>query len=280
MSTPRPLQRRSAGNGVSFLHRAGDRGAFVLLHGIGSRADSFRPLLDALDPTHAVIAWDAPGYGPSAPLGEEWPTPQDYAEALEALLTELDVQNAVLIGHSLGTLIAASHTRHYGERLAGLVLMSPALGFGAPRGGPMSIAARARLDEFEALGADAYAAKRAPQLVHDPAGHPELVGALAKSMATMRQPGYGQAVRMLASGRLLDDVRLLRLPLLILCGEEDAITPPDMARRASTTHAEAGGAHAARLVLVPAAGHMIYLEATDIVAASLNGFAASLDRGR
>jgi pimeloyl-ACP methyl ester carboxylesterase len=271
----RPPDRQISGNGISFLHRAGNGRPFVLLHGIGSRGASFLPLIEALDPQGSVIAWDAPGYGPSVPLSEEWPVPQDYAEALEALLAELDIRDAILIGHSLGTLIATSYARHYGARLAGLVLMSPALGFGAPRGGPMSIAARARLDEFESLGAKAYAAKRAAQLVHDPAGRPELVGELTATMETMRQPGYGQAVRMLASGRLLDDVRQIALPTLILCGEEDGITPPDMARRVEAANAEALGA-GARLELLPKAGHMIYLEATDAVSTLLRDFAASI----
>jgi pimeloyl-ACP methyl ester carboxylesterase len=274
------LRRETAGNGVSYLRRAGDDRTFVFLHGIGSRASSFLPLIERLERPESVIAWDAPGYGPSAPLREEWPLPQDYAAALEALLGERDVERVILVGHSLGTLIAASHARLYGGRLSGLVLMSPALGFGAPQGGPMSIAARARLDEFEALGAEGYAAKRAAQLVHDPASRPELVGGLKETMATLSQPGYGQAVRMLASGRLLDDVRVLDLPCLILCGEEDTITPLDMARRVEKASAEASYGKRARLALLPSAGHMIYLEATEAVASQLTRFAASLDPSR
>jgi pimeloyl-ACP methyl ester carboxylesterase len=264
-----------SGNGVSFVRRKGRGRPFVFLHGIGSRGASFATLIEALDLQGSAIAWDAPGYGPSAPLVEDWPVPQDYAEALEAVLAELEITDAILVGHSLGTLIAASFARHYGARLAGLVLMSPSLGFGAPRGGPMSIAARARLDEFETLGAKVYAAKRAAQLVYDPQAHPELVTELTSTMETMRQPGYGQAVHMLASGRMLDDARELDLPTLILCGEEDGITPPDMARRVEEACPKSmrGGA---RLTLLPKAGHMIYLEATGAVAALLREFAASI----
>jgi pimeloyl-ACP methyl ester carboxylesterase len=263
---------------VSFLHRPGQGMSFVLLHGIGSRAQSFAPLIEALDPQDEVIAWDAPGYGPSSPLAQEWPLSLDYAQALEAILAELEIEGAMLIGHSLGTLIAASHARHFGQRLHGLVLMSPALGFGAPRGGPMSDAARARLDEFEELGPAGHAERRAGQLVHDPAGCPELVKELAATMATMRQPGYGQAVRMLASGRLLGDVAQTRLPCLVLCGGEDAITPPEMARRVEAASAARSGAAGTHLALLPGAGHMIYLEATAAVASHLRGFARTIEK--
>ena len=209
------------------------------------------------------------------PLSEDWPIAADYAGALEAVLAELAIDDAILVGHSLGTRVAASHARHFGERLSALVLMSPSLGFGAPRGGPMHAAARARLDEFEALGPACYAAARAAQIVHDPASKPQLVAELAETMATMTQPGYGQAVRMLASGRLLDDVAQRRLPLLILCGEEDKITPPDMARRVEATGSARANAPT-RLGLLPGAGHMIYLEATQAVASLLLEFEKTL----
>jgi pimeloyl-ACP methyl ester carboxylesterase len=141
----------------------------------------------------------------------------------------------------------------------------------------MHAAAQARLDEFEALGPAGYAAARAAQIVHDPASKPELVAELAETMATMSQPGYGQAVRMLASGRLLDDVAETQLPLLVLCGEEDRITPPDMARRVEAT-AKARANVRAELALLPGVGHMIYLEATQAVATALRDFTKRVGR--
>ncbi|MFI5014669.1 MAG: alpha/beta fold hydrolase [Hyphomicrobiales bacterium] len=270
------LSRQTGGNGVSYVHRAGEGAPFVLLHGIGSRGHSFLPFIEALPASATVIAWDAPGYGASVPLAQDWPLALDYAAALEALLAELHIERAILVGHSLGTLMAASHARHFGGRLSGLVLMSPAPGYGVPAGGPMSDVARARLDEFETLGPQGYAAKRAPQLVHEPARRRDLVAELTRTMATMRQPGYGQGARMLASGQLLDDAAQVALPCLILCGEEDAITPPALARRVEAARG-AGSPHAeTRLALLPDAGHMIYLEATKTVAAELLKFAATM----
>jgi pimeloyl-ACP methyl ester carboxylesterase len=248
----------------------------VLLHGIGSRGESFLPLVEALPPESAVIAWDAPGYGASTPLARDWPVAADYAAALEALLDELGVERAILFGHSLGTLMAASHARNFGARLSGVVLMSPSLGHGAPQGGPMPEAAKARLDAFERLGVAGFAAKRALQLIHDPAGKPDLVAELARTLATMRHEGYAQAVRMLSSGRLLDDVAGMDAPCLIICGNEDAITPPAMARRVETACRGRAVGDATRLALVPGAGHMVYLEATEAVAHELRDFAARI----
>jgi pimeloyl-ACP methyl ester carboxylesterase len=262
-----------ASNGVSFIERDGAGPPIVLLHGIGSRGESFRPLMDAFPPGCYLLAWDAPGYGRSTPLDQDWPLAEHYAKALEGVLAERGLGRVILIGHSLGTRIAASYARLHGERLSGLVLMSPSLGYGAPAGGQLPDAARARLVEFDGLGPQAYAASRAPQLIHEPGRHPLLVAKLAATMATMAHPGYGQAVRMLASGRILDDVAVTTPPCLILCGQEDMITPPSAARRVEAACSARPVAAQTRLVVIPSTGHMIYLEATDTVAAHVSDFA-------
>jgi pimeloyl-ACP methyl ester carboxylesterase len=264
-----------ASNGVSFIQRDGEGPPFVFLHGIGSRGGSFLPLMEAMAPSRLLLAWDAPGYGSSKPLARDWPLAEHYAGALESLLAERGLERIVLIGHSLGTRMAASYARRYGERLAGLVLLSPSLGHGATAGEPLPDAARIRLVGFDELGPQAYAAKRAPLLIHAPSRHPRLVAELTTTMATMRHPGFGQAVRMLASGRILDDIAAMTLPCLIVCGEEDTITPPSAARRVEAACLARPGATETRLVLVPDTGHMVYLEATDAVAAIVSDFASN-----
>jgi len=55
------------GYGLTWLERPGSGGVIVLLHGIGSNAASFTPLLAHLPKALRVIAWNAPGYGGSDP---------------------------------------------------------------------------------------------------------------------------------------------------------------------------------------------------------------------
>ena len=276
-TTLEPFRERTARNGVTYLHRGGEEICFVLLHGIGSRGSSFVSFADALPPSAEIVAWDAPGYGSSAPLAQAWPVAADYAAALAVLLDELGDSRAIVVGHSLGTLIATSYARNFGAQ--GLVLMSPALGHGAPQGGPMPEAAQARLDAFERLGAAGLAKSRALQLIHEPSAKPDLLTEVSRTLATMRQPGYGQAVRMLASGRLLDDVAATKAACLIVCGEADSITPPSMAMRVHAACRARANAAETCLRLVPNAGHMIYLEAREVVAGELRNFAAKAQSG-
>ena len=107
----------------------------MLLHGIGSNAGSFEPLINALPDTLDVIAWNAPGYGNSTPLTTAAPAPRDYARALAGLLDALGLRKIALAGHSLGALFAGSFAALYPERVAGLALLSPALGYRVPPDG-------------------------------------------------------------------------------------------------------------------------------------------------
>ena len=95
----------------------------VLLHGIGSGAASWVRQFEALAATRRVFAWDAPGYGVSTRVAHDSPVALDYANALGAWLDALAVDRCVLVGHSLGAIIAGSFAVHTPQRVAGLLLI-------------------------------------------------------------------------------------------------------------------------------------------------------------
>lgn len=258
------VQKTAAG--IEYFERDGEGAALVLLHGIGSNAESFAPLLAYLPATQRVIAWNAPGYGATPPLAETWPLASHYARALEQFFDALSLTQAVLMGHSLGALMGAAFAAAHRERVARLVLASPALGHGIYWGGALSPAAQARIDDLELLGAEAFAAARASRLIHAPSDNPDLVALVEAGMARVSLPGYAQAARMLASGRLLDDAERLNVPTDVIVGACDQITPPDGAARA---HSALRGAAQGRLTILPDAGHAIYLQAPAAFAAAL-----------
>ena len=119
-----------AGDAVFSFLEAGSGEALVLLHGIGSAAVSFRPQLEGLSTRLRVIAWDAPGYGASTPLAMTHPEAGDYAAALHAWFGALGIERCHLVGHSLGTLIAARFAAEQPKRVLSLTLASIASGHG------------------------------------------------------------------------------------------------------------------------------------------------------
>ncbi|MAM63184.1 alpha/beta fold hydrolase [Maritimibacter sp. UBA3975] len=252
--------------GLEYLERPGNGETLVLLHGIGSQAASFTPLLPHLPRSARVIAWSAPGYGESHPLDREWPEATDYAAALRRLFAALDIGRATLVGHSLGALMGAAFAARHGDLVCRLVMASPALGHGVVRGGGLSSAAQSRIDDLEHEGAAAFAAARAARLVHRAEDHPEAVEIVRDAMSRVKLPGYAQAARMLASGRLLDDAERLSVPTDVIVGAGDVVTPPDGARRA---HAAVPARYRGAFTLVPEAGHAIYQQAPAAFATAL-----------
>lgn len=256
-------------DGVAYVERSGSHGVpVVMLHGIGSHAASFAPVMAQLPADRRLIAWNAPGYDQSNPLPMDWPRASDYAQVLADLVDALELDRFMLIGHSLGALMAASFAVQHPGRIARLVLAAPALGHGVDHGAALSAQAQARIDQLNEMGPHAFAEVRAARLVHAPHDHPDIVATVREGMSRVRMPGYGQAVRMLASGRLLEDAAQLCVPTDVITGANDLITPPDGARKA---HATLNAQWRGELVEVAGVGHAITQQAPEAVAALLVG---------
>jgi pimeloyl-ACP methyl ester carboxylesterase len=254
--------------GMSYIVRERNAGLpVVLLHGIGSNAQSFAPLMQALDGRHPTLAWDAPGYGGSQPLAVDWPDAGDYAAALKRLLAHLELSRCVVLGHSLGALIAARFALVSPRQVAALALISPALGYNTEKGGALPAPVADRLDELDRLGAEQFAAARAPRLLADPDGRPDVLRAVEGAMAAIRRPGYDQAVRMLAGGRLLADAAEIAVPTAVLVGSQDTITPPANARRVCDALPGPSQRHVYREIA--AAGHAVCQEQPAAIARAI-----------
>jgi len=225
------VSRHSSGELSYLACEGGGATPVVLLHGIGSNARSFEPLMHALQGRARALAWDAPGYGQSQPLAVPWPAPSDYAAALRGLLDDVKIARCVLLGHSLGALFAARFALEACDRVAALLLVSPALGYAAKHGDTLPPPLAARIEELDRLGPEKFAAARAPGLLADAAARPDLLVSVMRAMAAVRRPGYDQAARLLASGRLLEDAAKLAVPTAVIVGLQDRITPPENVRR-------------------------------------------------
>lgn len=254
--------------GIDYLERpARGGGTLLLLHGVGSNAATFAPLLPLLPTELRVIAWNAPGYGRSPRLAPDWPVAADYAAALARFLDMIGLERVTLVGHSLGCLTGAAFAAEYRDRVERLVLSSPALGHGVRRGVALSPAAQARVDDLAELGPEAFADRRAARLVHAPADNVDVVARVRDAMSKVTLEGYPQAARMLASGRLLDDAERLQVRTDVIVGREDVVTPPEAAKRA---HAAIRLPFRGTLTIVPDAGHALYQQAPEAFAQVLS----------
>lgn len=261
-----PTERAENG-GISFLRagRAGGARPLVLLHGIGSNALSFAPLMARLAGRRELLAWDAPGYGASVPLADEWPATTVYAHALAAMLDRLGHKKIDLLGHSLGALIAGRFAALYPDRVDKLVLASPALGYKTQPGEPLAPGAAARIDAMMNEGVGRFAAARGPRLVFRK-DMTDVVASVVKAMSEVKLPGFAQSSRMLSTGDLISDATLIMARTLVLVGAQDEITKPANCERLHDALVAASPTLRHRFEIVAQAGHAVTQEQPEAVA--------------
>ncbi len=213
------VQWRESGQASAVTH--------VLLHGIGSGSASWLAQLTWVQDREdlRVLAWDAPGYGQSDPVANASPQALDYARHLWAWLDALHATSAVvLVGHSLGCLMAASAAALAPERMQGLVLLAPARGYGDAPAPVREEKLRTRLETLARLGPEGMAAERAHAML-SPTARPEQIEAVRATMAQIQVAGYTQAAHMLANAVLARDLAQVQCPRWVASGEADGITP-------------------------------------------------------
>jgi pimeloyl-ACP methyl ester carboxylesterase len=253
-----PLQRIEARGRVITYRESGHKNGsvLVLLHGVGSGAASWGLQFVSL-PSHGlrVLAWDAPGYGGSDALAGAAPAVEDYAGALRDFVDALGLKRFFLVGHSLGTLVAASFCRLTGTaRVDKLILASPTSGYGAATEEMRRARIDGRIADMEALGPVGMAEKRATAVLTPQAPKRAFVHVRAV-MGSLRPDGYTQAVRMLGRSDIFADTGAIAVPTLVLCGSGDTVTPEEGCRRI------AAAIPVARYETLPGPGHACYIEA-------------------
>jgi pimeloyl-ACP methyl ester carboxylesterase len=219
----------------------------------------------ALRATHRVVRFDARGFGGSPP-GDSLLTMERIADDGAALLDHLGIERAVVWGCSMGGYAAFAMVRRHADRIRGLVLQDTraAADTEDARKNRSTLAekvlkegAQAALDAFlpKLLGATSH--KERPAVV---ARVREMV--LRASPRGIANALYGLAAR----ADSFPTLREIRVPNLILCGEEDTITP------VADSEALAKGIAGSRLEVVPRAGHLCSLESPEAVNAAVLGF--------
>ena len=112
---------RLHGHDRAFL-KVGSGPALLLIHGIGSRHETWLDIVPRLSQTHTVIAPDLLGHGRSAKPRADYSI-GGYANGLRDLLTVLGVDRVTVVGHSLGGGIAMQFAYQFPERTERVVLV-------------------------------------------------------------------------------------------------------------------------------------------------------------
>ena len=236
-----------------------DAPAVVMLHGFGASLHTWEAWAQALSATHRVIRLDLPGSGLSEPDSANDYTDARSLQLVLALMDQLGVSRASIVGHSIGGRIAWTLAARHPERTERLVLVAPD-GFASPG---FEYGQVAKVPAV--LGAMRYVMPKAVLRMNlapayaDPAFLTDELTTRYHDL--MLSPGARDAMfKRLEQTVLTNPVPLLNTitaPTLLLWGAADAMIP--------VTNAQdyLGAVKGSRLVTLPGVGHLPHEEAAQ-----------------
>jgi len=250
---------------------AGDGPALILLHGISASHAVWARTIPAFANRWRVVAPDLPGHGgsgkPDAPY-----TPDFYAGVIRSLGRELGIDEAVVVGNSLGGQVAMEIALSYPRWTRGLVLAAPPGGYGRLMRGvgwTLGNVAGTRIMRAALPWAldlcfwDPYA---------DACDTSQRL--LSERLEADDFPGFARAVALSIAGAMATGIPVLAeltLPILVVWGRDDRLVSLAESRRLlrDVDHA--------RLVVLERCGHLPMLERPDEFNHRLTDFLREVD---
>ncbi len=228
----------------------------VFFHGLGGSRLAWEPQLRDLSADRQVIAWDAPGYGESAPIADY--TFAAYANAARDFIDGVSPNEPIdLVGMSFGGMIAQYTAAAFPDRIRSLTLMCTSPKFGLDGTDPDQWRA-ARLSGLENIDKPIDMADSLLTALIAPENLAVLPEA-KRAMERVNKQGLLDSLSTIVhhdSRALLPNISI---PTLVLVGELDDETPPAYSQAIVDLMPNA------RLEIIPHARHVLNLEADAAV---------------
>lgn len=206
-----------------------------------------------------IVRYDKRGHG----LSDSPPGPYtlvDERADLVGLLAYLDLEGPIVIGISVGGMIALDYAAHHAVRA--LVVADSALRFGTAeywRARSTAIGAQG----MEAMAPSLVARWFAPDFAQR---QPAIYRGYVNMLARMPADGYQWTCDLLAQSDVSDYVEAIEAPALVLGGAQDLSSPPEVVRELAAT------LPGASLALIEDAGHLPCIEQPAAMASELMAF--------
>ncbi|MBI5354706.1 MAG: alpha/beta hydrolase [Chloroflexi bacterium] len=253
-------------NGIKVHYKTWGEGksTFILLHGFGASIFSWREVAEPLSAYGRVIAYDRPAFGlTERPL--EWEGanpygPQSQVDLVIALMDDLNIGKAILVGNSAGGTISMQVALQHPERVQALILVDAAVYAGG--GAPAWVRPILKTPQMNHLGPliarqlEAQGTEFLKTAFHDPAKiTPDIFEGYRKPL---QAENWDKALWFLTTASeesgLVEQLAELTLPTLVITGDDDRIVPTEQSLRLADELPNA------TLSVIPQCGHVPHEE--------------------
>jgi 3-oxoadipate enol-lactonase len=240
----------------------GEGAPIVLFHSLLADQSSFDRIVPPLARTHQVIVLSLPGFGASDPLGSDLAVIADHiAVGIGKMALK---QRPILLGNGYGGFIALLTAIRHPNIASRLVLADCGACFSEPgRAAFRAMSATAKEKGLDAIADVAMRRLFAPEFQQRNAA---LTEERKKRFLAVDAATFHGACDALATLDLRDQLKSVKVPVLVLVGSQDEATPPPMSREL------AAGLPDAKLIELPGLAHVPQLQAPEEFLAAIRPF--------
>jgi 3-oxoadipate enol-lactonase len=246
----------------------GEGPPIVFVHGLGATSNVWHAQRITLSKYYRVIVYDRSGCGRSQRAREGYSI-DAWADELAGLLDHLTVASAVVVGHSLGSMVAQRFAAKHAKRTRALILAGGEAEL--PPEARQTLTERARVIEAQGLLAVVGPWLTSGLSAATREANPALAGLVREMFLSNDAKTYAQHCLALRDGDVRGDHTRIACPTLLTVGDQDPVTPLSWQRQI------AAGIPDSRIRIIPDTGHMTMLESPAVFNTVVLEFLATLE---
>jgi 3-oxoadipate enol-lactonase len=256
-------------NGLDIHHEVqGEGPPIVFVHGLGATSNIWHAQRVALSKYFRVIVYDRSGAGRSQKTRDGYSI-DAWADELAGVLDHLSVSSAVVVGHSLGSMVAQRFAGKYAARTKALVLAGGEAELDPE--GKRILTERARTTEAQGLSAVVGRWLEAVLSAATREANPALAGLLREMFLGYDAKTYAAHCLALRDGSVRSDHKNIACPTLLTVGDQDLVTPLRWQQQIAAYIADS------RIRTIPNTAHTTMLESPAVFNTVVMDFLATLE---
>ena len=233
--------------------------SLIFLHGSGGDHSAWSHQYAVLHKQYNVVALNLPGHGNSEGNGKS--DIGSYCLWVKKLLDILQLNNIILVGHSLGAAITLQFALAYPQTIQGILTV----------GGGMKMPVNPSIFEFLKTN-PTESVEIICKFSVAKANREKFMEPLMKSLAQARIDVLQGDLSACDKFDVSQEINKISLKTLVICGAEDKMTPPEFSRQIAESIS------GANLCLIEGAGHMVMMEKPKEFNEALANFAMSISK--